>query len=688
LPGLNPDSLSLKIDSVFFTIDKDYFSSVINIKGLKEPEVHIKVATEIDLEKWNRALGVTSFAVKGKYSLHLQADGKFARGQNPDNFRPDTILTSIPSFSLQSSFSNGYFKYAASPQPLKNISFSLTANCRDHNFHHTQLAIHNINAEIVNDYLRGSLRIDGGKDFSVGADLKSLFHLASVKQIYPLDSLELNGDLNADIVTRGRYNPAKKLFPKTTATLRLQNGSVQTKYYPHPIQKIEVYAVVKNTDGHLQTTAVDIKPVSFLFEGQPFQLKLNLKNFDDLKYNITSKGTVNIGNVYKVFFQKGLDVSGFVKTNLSLRGLQSDATKGLYDRLFNSGSLEVKDIKVASSCFPQPFYIRKGLFSFKQDKMWFGTFEAKYGKSHFTLNGYLSNFINYAVKNDSLTGNFELNSPAIYVDEFMAFAGTGTSKSTGAGVILIPPNLDISFNANAKKVKYNGVNLEDAKGKMQLQGGVLKLRQTGFTIIGALVTMDASYTGITPKKAIFDYHIQANEFDIKKAYKEIKLFHDLVTAAANAEGLVSLDYHLKGRLNSGMQPVFPSLEGGGVLSVKKVKMKGFRLFSAVSKETGKDNLNNSDITKVAIKTTIKNNIITIEPFKMRVAGFRPKMQGQASFDGKLNLKFRLGLPPFGIFGIPMTITGTQEKPVIKLRRGSNNQPLTESTDKKDDTPDE
>jgi AsmA protein len=137
-----------------------------------------------------------------------------------------------------------------------------------------------------------------------------------------------------------------------------------------------------------------------------------------------------------------------------------------------------------------------------------------------------------------------------------------------------------------------------------------------------------------------------------------------------------------------MQPVFPSLEGGGVLSVKKVKMKGFRLFSAVSKETGKDNLNNSDITKVAIKTTIKNNIITIEPFKMRVAGFRPKMQGQASFDGKLNLKFRLGLPPFGIFGIPMTITGTQEKPVIKLRRGSNNQPLTESTDKKDDTPDE
>jgi AsmA protein len=109
-------------------------------------------------------------------------------------------------------------------------------------------------------------------------------------------------------------------------------------------------------------------------------------------------------------------------------------------------------------------------------------------------------------------------------------------------------------------------------------------------------------------------------------------------------------------------------------------MKSFKMFSAVSKETGKDSLNNADISKVDIKTKIKNNIITIEPVKMRVAGFRPKLQGQVSFDGKLNIKFRLGLPPLGIFGIPMTITGTGDKPIIKLKRGDNNQPLQETSD--------
>ncbi|MFN5334298.1 MAG: hypothetical protein ACK5BV_03820 [Bacteroidota bacterium] len=129
-----------------------------------------------------------------------------------------------------------------------------------------------------------------------------------------------------------------------------------------------------------------------------------------------------------------------------------------------------------------------------------------------------------------------------------------------------------------------------------------------------------------------------------------------------------------------MNPVYPSLEGEGTLSVHKAKIKGFKLFTAVSKVAEKDSLNNPDVSNVEIKTSIKNNIITLKPVKMRIAGFRPKIQGQTSFDGKLNLKFRLGLPPLGIIGIPFNITGTQDKPIVKMGRGKNNEPITETSD--------
>jgi AsmA protein len=63
-----------------------------------------------------------------------------------------------------------------------------------------------------------------------------------------------------------------------------------------------------------------------------------------------------------------------------------------------------------------------------------------------------------------------------------------------------------------------------------------------------------------------------------------------------------------------------------------------------------------------------------------MAGFRLKFDGQVSFNNALNLHFRLGLPPFGIFGIPMTITGTQAKPIIHLGNGKKEDELKETDD--------
>jgi len=200
-------------------------------------------------------------------------------------------------------------------------------------------------------------------------------------------------------------------------------------------------------------------------------------------------------------------------------------------------------------------------------------------------------------------------------------------------------------------------------------------------LIGAPVVMDATYGSVNPQNAYFDYHINAQEFDIKKAYNQIKLFHDMASSAKSAEGIVGLDYKLSGKLNSNMQPVYPSLKGGGVLTLKQIKLKGFKLFGAVGRQTGHDSLAKpSDVSKVDIKTTIANNIITIQRTKMRIAGFRPRFEGQVDFNGNLNMQFRLGLPPFGIFGIPMTITGTQENPKIHMGRGKKEDELKEEAD--------
>lgn len=162
------------------------------------------------------------------------------------------------------------------------------------------------------------------------------------------------------------------------------------------------------------------------------------------------------------------------------------------------------------------------------------------------------------------------------------------------------------------------------------------------------------------------------------------MFREMVSSASGVQVIVGLDYELSGRLDQDMMPVYPSLKGGGVIHLKNVKLKGFKMMEAVRKSTSRDELKDPDLSGINLKTTVKNNIITLERVKLRILGFRPRFEGQVSLDGDLNIKGRLGLPPFGIFGIPFNVSGTSDTPVVKLKRDKEGNVLEEKEDVEED----
>jgi AsmA protein len=320
--------------------------------------------------------------------------------------------------------------------------------------------------------------------------------------------------------------------------------------------------------------------------------------------------------------------------------------------------------------------------------MWFDAFNATYGKSRFTLDGWLSDVIGYMTKKgEPLHGNFNLKSDYVQVDQLMAFAGPTTPGSAATpaspgthpttGVIIIPGDLAVGFHADIKKIEYSGLEIDSFKGGVSMDSGTVHLDTTTFVLVGAPIEMNASYQSQSPQRATFNYHLQAKDFDVHRAYSEIKLFRDLASSAAKAQGIISLDYQLSGRLDGNMHPIYPSLKGKGTLSLSKVKVKGMRMFGEVSKQTNKD-VNDPDLSKVEIKSTIDNNIITIQRTRMKVSVFKLRIEGQTSFDGRLNLHVRVGLPPFGIIGIPVTVIGTEDKPEVKIRRSKSGDALEET----------
>ncbi len=681
LPSLNPDSLHFNLDTLNFTVATDYFRSMFRVQGLHQPTIHAQVLTDLDLSKWSRALGITPWEVRGHLNLQLSAEGTYATRVERKGIRQlDTLVASIPRFQLHTTLRNGYIRIGGFPQAITPISFDLEAANNDGNYHHTSLLLNQIDARMLSDYVRGYFKVEDLR--TIDADFHAMLHLENIQKYYPLNQMDLAGNLHINVVSKGEYLPSAGRVPVTRADFSLQDAMVRTPYYPNPVTHIQMEVTAQSTKGSLTDLQFAVKPISFQFEGQPFQLKADLSDFHNIQYNIHSKGILDIGKLYQVFAIKGLSVKGLIKTHLFLRGLQSDAEKGLFDRLHNSGTAELKDIALTSEYFPNPFFIQTARFRFDQDQIRIEKMRVEYGKSTLNLEGYLSNIISYATSgNAPLEGQVKIQSGHLYADEFTAYSTPqSVAVSSSPGVFIIPPMLNLRLNADLHEVSYQGIALEDFQGGLHLSKGTLTLDSTSFKIIGAPVTMKATYQSISPLKAHFSYLIDARNFDIHRAYREIALLHTVASSAAKAEGVVSLQYQLEGRLNAEMKPVYPSLKGNGVLSLKDVKIKGMRLFGALGKAANRDSLNNPHLKDIEIKTSISHNLITIDRTRLRIFGFRPRFEGQVSFDGKLDLSGRLGLPPLGIIGIPFSVTGTQENPRVKLRKSKASDKLVESPD--------
>lgn len=660
---LKINKLPLKFTGLF-TILKDGYK--IDIKAASEnstlkdlfsvmPPEYLTWMEETDISGKSDLL----FTFKGNYNV--------AKKQKPDL-----------AFNLK--INEGAINYQNAPAPLTDFKMHLNAVLPSLDIEKLKIDLESFKFKVgEKDYFTAYLHSQGFNEMTVDASVKGALDLATVDAALGLNTLDVKGILKTNIQAKGVFSTSKKLFPKTIGGISLRNGWLKTDSYPNPITNITFIANVLNKAGTFQDLIVAVAPASFVFEGNPMYVNAALSDFEDLAYNAKIKGELNIGRIYQVFSQKGLDITGYAKADLSLKGKQSYAITGQYDKLDNRGTILLKNIKATSELFPKAFFIKQGNFRFQNEKMWFEKFNASYGKSDFDINGYLLNTINYFLESHgTLSGNFNLKSKLINVDEFMALEkGENTDRKIEvdyakedhpkmSGVVMVPKNLNVSLNANADKVEYNGLVLNKLSGKAGITKGGMFLENTTFNIIDCIVGIDGSYKDESPTSAHFDAHFKAKDFSVQRAYKEIPMFHEMVSAAEKAQGIISVDYKVKGDLNGNMGPIYESLEGGGILNLRDVQIKGLKLFDGISSKTGQKGLDNPDMKGIEVVSTIDNNLIHVEPFTFSVATFKPTIKGTSSFDGLLDLRMRLGLPPFGLIGIPITITGTHEDPKIKV----------------------
>lgn len=607
--------------------------------------------------------------IEGNSDLFFNLKGRFSEQKNLK-----------PRLKARLLVRDGFVSNGKAPVPMNHLNMDLNVDLPSLDTNQLAIDLKNLGFDLgPNNSFRAVVKTKGLNEMQVNADIKGAVDLQTLDQALGLKDIDVRGLMDTNINANGIFSLDKKLFPKTNGYLNLKNGWLKTKYYPNPIQNINILANIINTDGTFKSLGVKLNPFRFDFEGNPVFVNADLQNFEDVLYKVRAKGVLNVGRIYRVFARKGFDVSGLIMADLSLNGRQSYATTGQYSKLDNKGNLILKNIKATTEFLPKSFFIKEGNFRFENEKMWFSKFFATYGKSDFSLNGYLLNTINYFIeRRGTLHGKFNLNSNYVLIDEFMALKNGDNSKKSidveyakvenpkSSGVVIIPKNLDVSLQTNIRKVEFKGLALNHLKGQASVDKGQVYLKNTSFDIIGSKMNIDARYQDESPLTANYDVALKVLDFDVQRAYKEIDMVREMATAAKNVKGIVSIDYKLKGDFDRNMKPIYPSLEGGGIVNLRDVEVKNLKMLSAVGDNIGAKAFNNPDMKGVNIETHIKNNLIHVDKFTFKVSILRPSISGTTSFNGLLDLRVRIGILPGGLIGFPIVVTGTHENPKIKI----------------------
>ena len=286
--------------SLFSMFGEEYMSGSFWLKSARTLWLSAKADINITLEKWIKGLAMKDTDLRGYFSMKLKAAGYLISGPDPGSTRGDTIYLSIPDYQITARLKNGYFHYKELPQAIKDISFDISSSATNHDFKTINVALENLKASFLDNTVNGFFRVKNIHDYPVEAHLSSSINLGELYQAIPFDSLTLKGILGLEMDLNGNYHPKKHQFPVATLNLTLRDGAIQTKYYPRPIENIQIDASVTNKTGELSGTKILLDPFSFTFEGNPFEFSGDFSNPDNLIYSVVSKGSVDLaGKIYR-----------------------------------------------------------------------------------------------------------------------------------------------------------------------------------------------------------------------------------------------------------------------------------------------------------------------------------------------------------------------------------------------------
>lgn len=496
--------------------------------------------------------------------------------------------------------------------------------------------------------------------------------LSLIPAIYQnnFDRLRTTGNMSLTAFAKGRMEG--DTFPQFGLTLGVTDATFNYEGMPASVDGIRIAAAVSNPGGDLDKTVIDVSEFRLSMAGNPFKATLYASTpMSDLNFKATVDGTIHLGKVKDIYpLGDSISLSGIVTADLRLAGRMSDIEKENYEKIEGAGTFAISDMDLVMKGLPA-VAVKQAKASISAKSMSLSQLDVKVGRSDIQAQGSLSNYLAYVMKDETLKGTLAVSSSMLDLNELMGESSSeeeAEADTTALSVIEVPKNLDLTLNADFKKILFQKMELDNVKGKLIVANGAVRMAPLSLNAFGGSMVANGLYStaeSVTRPKVNFDVDIQKASFE--KTFDQLDMVQQIVPIFQKTGGNYSVKFDLQSTLDSQMSPDLNSLTARGVIQSNDIQLQNVEVFNQLATLLKNDKLKNIEAKDLKISFEIEDGKVRTSPFDIKMGNVTMNLSGTTGLDQTIDYAAKINIPGAGaLSNVSATIGGTFTKPSIKL----------------------
>lgn len=467
------------------------------------------------------------------------------------------------------------------------------------------------------------------------------------------ESMVAKGDVKVDGMVKGRLDD--KNLPAWDFGLLVKKASIKYAGVPGTINNINLDAGSEYVGGeNLDKMTLDVKKFHADFVGNVIDATLKMRNpMTDPLLDSKVLAKVNLATLGKVMpLAEGESYKGKLNADVALNGRMSAIENENYEAFNARGTIQLFDLLYKTKDLNEAVDIQKMTLRFSPQNLALEQMNAKMGKSDFAMDGKVDNYMGYIFRDELLKGAFNFNSNNLDLDNLMGVVPTTSSATPtepapadpNAEPILIPGNVDFDLNTNIQKMRYNGVDVRNIKGNVNMKEEVASLNNLTMNTMGGNVGLRGSYNSKDHNKPAVDFGYNLGNIDIKELTSHFLTIEKLAPIAKYAQGKINSNLNFKSNLTKSLEPVYSSLTGDGDFFTNLITVSGFEPMKKTAESLNMNKLSTQTLKDVKAKFKFADGKVSLTPFNLKLSGIETKISGYSTFEQDIDYKLEMKIP--------------------------------------------